>query len=122
MSGFWSLDENDRDRTIKPLTEYATRNSNGQWIAGPKAKGYSEGQFIPTKMVTFGGDTREVPAENVGRQYTLRRRNNLVKAVMRASDVPEEEARQKTTQMLEELAKAETDAEKKEIWQKYGSP
>lgn len=132
MVGFWDLSDSDRYRTIKPKTHYAKRNSNGQWVAGPKAKGFQEGQFIPTREIEVSGTIREIPAGNVGRQWTLRRRNNLVKSIMRAQGeydedgnlieaLPEDEARDMANQMLAELDEAETDSERKKIWKKYAS-
>ncbi len=108
-------------RVMKSKSQYAKRNSAGQWVAGPKAKGYDEGEYIPTKTVEEGGKTMERPAGIVGQQWSQRRRSNMVKSVMRASGVGEAEAREKTKDLLDELSEAETDQERKEVWKKYAS-
>jgi len=93
---------------INTLTEIATKNEAGQWVAGPDAPGYEQGQYIPTKKVKVTEPdgstyTKETPGGNVGRSYTNRQRTNLVKANMRRQDMTEKEAREFVNEKIQEI-------------------
>lgn len=89
------------EKLIKPLSDYATKDAQGNWRAGSEAPGYEKGQFIPT-TTDAKGTTQ--PGGDVGRAYTNRKRTNLVKANMRRNDMTESEAREHVNDKLEKLA------------------
>lgn len=95
------------ETTIHALTDYAKRDSNGNWRAGPDAPGYQKGQFIETRVVTTqDGRTVEKPAGDIGRAFTNRQRNNLIKANMRRQDMTEQEARNFVNSTFTEIQEA----------------
>lgn len=104
MPGAVAIDEN----TINPPSDIAYQDSNGNWHAGPDAKGYSQGSYVPP--------------EYARRATQIRRTTNLVKSIQRAQGVSENEARKQKDVMVEKLKEAETEKERADIWQKYGSP
>lgn len=105
MPGAVDLDEN----TINPVSDIAYKDDAGNWRAGPDAKkGYQQGQFIDSDYAE--------------RATSIRRTTNLIKSIQRARDVSESEARDLKDDMVSELEDAETKEERRDIWQKYGSP
>lgn len=104
MSGAVDLDAN----TINPVSDIAYKDDNGNWRAGPDAKGYKQGQFVDAKYAKTA--------------TSIRRTTNLTKSIQRARDVSESEARELKNEMVEALNEAETKEERRDIWQKYGSP
>ena len=122
MAGAVDLNPNK----IYTLREYAYRDDAGRWRAGPEAKGYDPGQFIPTKTIEVTGSagperdqttyTITRPTGMVGRQYNNRRRNQQIKAIMQRQDVSESEARQLVhdiqAEIAEELEKDDPDPER----------
>lgn len=68
-----------------PLDQIAYQDDNGQWRAGPDAKGYESGQFVPQE----GDDLKG----NVARARSMRKYKNDVKRTMRRhDDMNQEEA------------------------------
>lgn len=103
MPGFWELNPDNVDsvREIAYFDADAKR-----WRAGPDAPDkYTPGQFVETREVKRGDTTRQLPGGDVGRAYTVRRKRNQVKGLMRRSE--QEAARERSEHMDDELTEGE---------------
>jgi len=109
--------------TIRSKEEIAYQDADGNWRAGPQAFGYgkeldSEGNV----KNPYPGQGEFVSADYANTARGIRRKTNLVKSIQRSKEVDESEAREAADEMIDALQDAETEEERKDIWQKYGSP
>jgi flagellar motility protein MotE (MotC chaperone) len=78
--------------TVNPLSDIAEKvgereDGSAIYQAGPDAKGYDEGQFVPN--------------DYANKARKIRQNANSVKAVMRRKNVDEDEARQRVKDVIE---------------------
>jgi hypothetical protein len=78
--------------SVKPLSDIAEKvgereDGSAIYQAGPDAKGYEQGQFVPN--------------DYANKARKIRQNVNSVKAVMRRKDVDEDEARERVKDVIE---------------------
>lgn len=95
--------------TIRPITDIAYQDSQGNWRAGPDAKGYEKGQFVSPGYAK--------------KARSLRRNSNMVKNIMREANegkgVSESKAREISHEVRNKLQDADSEEERREIWRQY---
>lgn len=98
----------------RPMSHIAYKDASGRWRAGPDAKGYDKGQYVPEEYAQKARKQR---------QFT-----NAVKQNMEKQDMSESEAREyvkeKNQAIKDELAKDNPDPNRIEELQRElgGSP